>query len=325
MRLIALEEAFSIPRLTGRHPGLTDLGPIPVSRDFGRHVAERLPDFTELRLPEMDRYGVDMQVLSHTAPGIQAGLGTGDAVDAARFANDYLAKVVTEHPTRFAGFAALPMQDPAAATAELRRAVEELGFRGALVNDHTEGRYLDDPVYERFWTTLEDLDVPLYLHPGAPAVESWKMLDGAAELIGPTFTWGAETGGHALRLLYSGVFDRHPRAHLILGHMGEYLPFMLSRLDSRYATLDPGRTLDRAPSAYVGTNILITISGVQSPAALAGAVLAIGADAIMFAIDYPYEYTESATTAFATAPLSDADRHKIAHGNAERLLKLHLW
>ncbi|WP_328608350.1 amidohydrolase family protein [Amycolatopsis sp. NBC_00345] len=322
MRLIALEEAFSIPRLSDRHPGLTDLGPIPVSHDFGRHVALRLPDFTELRLPEMDRYGVDMQVLSHTAPGIQADLTAEDAVAAARFANDYLATVVTEHPTRFAGFAALPMQDPDAATAELRRAVEELGFRGALVNDHTQGRYLDDPVYERFWTTLEDLDVPLYLHPGSPPAEQWKVLDGCAELIGPTFTWGAQTGGHALRLLYSGVFDRHPRAHLILGHMGEYLPFMISRLDSRYATLDPGRSLDRAPSAYVGTNILITISGVQSPAALAGAILAIGADAIMFAIDYPYEFTGPATTAFAGAALSDTDRHKIAHGNAERLLKL---
>ncbi|MDT8913812.1 amidohydrolase family protein [Amycolatopsis sp. PS_44_ISF1] len=322
MRLIALEEAFSIPELTARHPGLTDLGPIPISREFGRHVAERLPDFTGLRLPEMDRHGVDVQVLSLTAPGLQAGLGAGEALAAARLANDYLAGVIAGHPDRFAGFAALPMQDPEAATAELRRAVEELGLRGALVNDHTDGRYLDHPAYERFWTTLEELDVPLYLHPGAPAAEPWKLVDGAAELIGPTFTWGAETGGHALRLLYSGVFDRHPRAHLILGHMGEYLPFMLSRLDSRYATLDPGRTLDRAPSEYVGSNILITISGVASPAALAGAVLAIGADAIMFAVDYPYEPTGPATAAFAAAPLSAADRHKIAHGNAERLLKL---
>ena len=323
MRLIALEEAFSIPELGRRHPGFYDLGAIPVSREFGRHVAERLPDFIELRLPDMDAHGVDVQVLSLTAPGLQARkLSTADAVAAARFANDHLAKVVAGHPDRFAGFAAVPLQDTTAAVAELRRAVTELGLRGALVNDHTDGHYLDEPRFDAFWAALEELDVPLYLHPGALPRERWNLVDGCPELIGPTFTWGAETGGHALRVLYAGVFDRHPGARLILGHMGEYLPFMISRLDSRYATLDPGRSLARQPSEYVGTNIHITISGVPSPAALAGAVLAVGADAILFAIDYPWEDTASATASFAGAALSAVDRHKIAHGNAEQLLGL---
>ena len=323
MRLIALEEAFSIPELDRHYPGVHDLGAIPVNHEFGRHVAERLPDLTELRLEDMDRHGVDVQVLSLTAPGLQAsGLSSGDAVAAARFANDYLAKVVAGRPDRFTGLAAVPLQVPDVAVTELRRAVTELGLRGALVNDHTDGHYLDEPRFDGFWSALEELEVPLYLHPGALPRDHWDLVEGCSELIGPTWSWGAQTGGHALRVLYAGVFDRHPRARLILGHMGEYLPFMLSRLDSRYQTLDPGRTLMHPPSHYIGTNILITVSGVPSPAALAGAVLSIGADAIMFAIDYPWEDTASATAAFAGAALSDTDRHKIAHGNAERLLAL---
>lgn len=322
MRIIALEEAFSIPELAARYRGVNDLGPIPLSAEFTRHVAERLPDLTELRLAEMDRFGVDVQVLSLTAPGIQADLSAEEAVVAARYANDFLADAISKTPDRFAGLAALPMQDPSAAVTELRRAVTDLGLQGVLINDQTQGLYLDDPVYTPFWATLEDLGVPLYLHPGSPPVDRWKVLDGRPELVGPTWSWGAETGAHALRLIYSGVFDRHPGVRLILGHMGEYLPFMMSRLDSRYATLAPEHPIERKPSQYIGSNVLITVSGVPSPAALAGAVLAVGADAVLFAIDYPYESTESAVDAFLHAPLSDVDRHKIAHGNAERLLNL---
>lgn len=324
MFTIAIEEAFTVPELLQRHPGLYDLGDIPISTEFGRRCAERLPDFTTWRIPEMDRCGVDMQVLSLTAPGIQAALPASDAVPAASLANDYLAEVIASHPARFAGFAALPTQDPSAAVVELHRAVTELGLCGALINDHPQGHYLDDPIYEPLWSALEDLDVPLYLHPGAIPQDRWPLLDGCRELDGALFSWGAQTGGHALRILFSGVFDRHPGVKLILGHMGEYLPFMLSRLDSRYATLNPGRSLRRRPSEYIGSNIVVTTSGVPSPAALAGAILAVGADAIMFAIDYPYETTASATEAFAGAALSDVDRHKIAHGNAERLLKIKL-
>lgn len=320
MRYIAIGEAFSIPELAERQSS-----PWPANRFSQRHLADwgrRLPDFTEYRLPEMDAAGIDIQVLSLTVPGLQADLAAPAARDDARFANDYLAPVVAEHPVRFRGFAALPMQDPAAAAAELGRCVRELGFCGALVNDHLQGHYLDEPRYDQMWAALEELSVPLYLHPGAPPADRWKVLDGRPELYGATWSWAAETGGHALRVIYGGVFDRHPGATLILGHMGEFLPFIRSRLDSGYATLDPQVPLQRLPSAYIGSNVVITTSGVFSPAALTGAVLEIGAEAVMFSVDYPYESSHEAVAGFERTTLSDADRHKVAHGNAERILRL---
>ena len=208
MRYIAVEEAFSIPELAD-----SQSSPWPANRFSQRYLADwgrRLPDFTEYRLPEMDAAGIDVQVLSLTVPGLQADIGAAAARDAARFANDYLARVVAEHPGRFRGFAALPMQDPAAAAAELGRCVRELGFCGALVNDHLQGHYLDESLYDEVWAALEELSVPLYLHPGAPPADRWKVLDGRPELYGATWSWAAETGGHALRVIYGGIFDRHP-------------------------------------------------------------------------------------------------------------------
>jgi 2,3-dihydroxybenzoate decarboxylase len=317
MRYIALEEAFSIPELTGRQPS-----PWPGFRFTQRHIADwarKLPDFTEYRLPEMDAAGIDIQVLSLTVPGLQADTST---VDDARFANDYLAQVVAGYPDRFRGFAALPMQDPKSAAEELHRCVRQLGFCGALVNDRFQGHYLDEPQYDEVWAALEELSVPLYLHPGAPPADHWKVLGGRPELYGATWSWAAETGGHALRIIYGAVFDRHPEATLILGHMGEFLPFMRSRLDARYLTLDVEAPLRRMPSAYIGSNVLVTTSGVFSPAALTGAVLEIGADAVMFSIDYPYESSHEAVAGFGRTTLSDSDRDKIAHGNAERVLRI---
>jgi 2,3-dihydroxybenzoate decarboxylase len=320
MKYIALEEAFSIPELANRLP-LAGFG-MRLSQRYAEDWSRRLPDFTEYRLPEMDAAGVDLQVLSLTVPGVQADIDAPTARDDARFANDYLARIVAEHPDRFRGFAALPMQDPQAAVRELERAVHELGFCGALVNDHLQGRYLDEPEFDELWAALEELSVPLYLHPGAPPADHWKVLGGRPELYGATWSWAAETGGHALRVIYGGVFDRHPEATLILGHMGEFLPFMRSRLDSRYQTLNPESPLQRVPSAYIGSNLVITTSGVFSPAALTGAVLEMGAEAIMFSVDYPYESSHDAVAGFERTTLSDADRHKIAHGNAERILRL---
>jgi len=320
MRYIAIEEAFSIPELADGQSA-----PWPANRFSRRSLADwalRLADFTEYRLPEMDAAGIDVQVLSLTVPGLQADLDPAAARESARFANDYLARVVAEHPGRFRGFAALPMQDPAAAADELRRCVRELGFCGALVNDHLQGNYLDEPRYDEVWAAVEELSVPLYLHPGAPPADQWKVLGGRPELYGATWSWAAETGGHALRVIYGGVFDRHPGARLILGHMGEFLPFIRSRLDSRYLTLDLETPLQRLPSAYIGSNVLITTSGVFSPAALTGAVLEIGADAVLFSVDYPYESSHEAIAGLERTTLSDSDRHKIAHGNAERILML---
>jgi 2,3-dihydroxybenzoate decarboxylase len=193
---------------------------------------------------------------------------------------------------------------------------------GALVNGHTQGFYLDDPTLRPVWATLEELDVPLYLHPGAPPLDRWDVLEGYPYLAGPSFGWTAESAGHALRILYGRVFDDHPGARLILGHMGELLPFQLARLDPRYEfmTLDP--PLRRLPSAYFKSNILITTTGVCSPAALVGAVMAVGADRILFGVDYPFERTDVAVDFLDQAPVSAEDRALIAHGNAERELRI---
>jgi 2,3-dihydroxybenzoate decarboxylase len=325
MRYIALEEAFFIPELAERQP--IPALPLTFKPEFAEHIRPRLTDFSEYRLSEMDNAGIDIQVLSLTVPGLQVDIDPGLARDNARFANEYLAKAIGEHPDRFRGFAALPLQDPAAAAAELERAVTQDGLCGALVNDCVYGpggRYLDAPEYDELWSALESLGVPLYLHPGAPPADHWRVIEGRPELYGATWSWAAEVSGHALRILFSGVFDRHPGATLILGHMGEFLPFQRSRLDSRYATLATLATtaLKRMPSEYLGTNIVFTNSGVFSPAVMLGTVLEVGADALMFSVDYPYESSYQAVKGFEQTTLSATDREKIAHGNAERLLRI---
>lgn len=324
MRYIALEEAFFIPELAELRPAHRELMAL-VRPELGERYERRLPDFTEYRLSEMDDAGIDIQVLSLTSPGLQIELDAERARDSARFANDHLAKVIAQQPDRFRGFAALPLQDPAAAARELERAVSLDGFCGALVNDCITGpggRYLDAPAYDELWSAVESLGVPLYLHPGSPPADRWRVIDGRPELYGATWSWAAEVSAHALRLLFGGVFDRHPGATLILGHMGEFLPFQRSRLDSRYATIPTATPLQRAPSAYLGTNIVFTNSGVFSPAVMLGAVLEVGADALMFSVDYPYESSREAVEGFERTTLSAADREKIAHGNAERLLRI---
>jgi 2,3-dihydroxybenzoate decarboxylase len=327
MKYIALEEAFSAPGLAEfAAPGSNARQPqttlqLPIKPGLGEEFRRKLADFSEYRIPEMDKYGIEIQVLSLTVPGIQVDVDPRVAVENAVYANDFLAGVIAEHPTRFRGFAALPMQDPQAAADELRRCVGELGFCGALVNDHTQGHYLDEPHYEVFWSALESVGRPLYIHPGSLPFDDWHVKRGYPQMIG-AWTWAAETGGHALRLVYGGVFDRHPGATVILGHMGEFLPFQRSRLDSRYRTLEFERPLERMPSEYIGTNIVLTSSGVFSPATLRGAVLEVGADAVMFSVDYPYESTAEAVEGFEQTELSDTDRAKIAYQNAERILKL---
>jgi 2,3-dihydroxybenzoate decarboxylase len=320
MRYVALEEAFAVPELASRQPA-SEMR-IRVTDSYAAMCGRKLVDFEEHRLPDMDAHGIDVQVLSLTVPGIQADTDSAAARDNARFANDFLAEVVARHPTRFQGFAALPTQDPEAAAAELERAVTQLGFRGALVNDHAHGRYLDDPDYAQLWSTFERLGVPLYLHPGSVPADDWHVLAGRPELYGASWSWQAETGGHALRLVYAGVFDRHPAATVILGHLGEFLPFQKSRLDSRYRTLQVDQPLQQPPSSYIGRNILLTTSGVLAPEAVEAAVLTAGEDAVMFSIDYPYEETAAAVTSVEKADLSPEAKEKVAHRNARRVLRL---
>lgn len=317
MRIVAIEEAFSIPGMTPPFVGSQNT----LAPEWASRWDRLLADVYEERLADMDANGVDVQVLSLTS-GVELTGDAAIAVERARQANDHLARIVAAHPDRFAGFAALPLQDPAAAATELRRAVQDLGLVGALQNDHVGGTYLDDARFDLVWTELERLDVPLYLHPGMVPSQQLRLYDGMPALGGPSWGWTAATGGHALRLIYGGVFDRHPAAKLILGHMGELLPFQLARLDSRYEQAPVTDRPDRLPSIYLRRNLYITTSGLFSHPALMGAISSLGIDHVLFAIDYPYERSEEAVEFLHTAPLAPADLARLAHTNADHILRL---
>lgn len=317
IRKIALEEHFMTSGFEHYSQAFTKL----MHPKMLSELSHQLSDFDETRLASMDSAGIDIVVLSQTAPGIQGETDTALAISRAQQSNDFLAAQVARHPTRYAGFASLPMQSPQAACRELERAVKVLGMKGALVNGHTHGTYYDDRAYDGFWECMQALDVPLYLHPADPQVAP-QAYSGHPELCGAIWGWGVETGTHALRLLFGGVFDRFPKVKIILGHMGEGLPFQRWRYDSRFAVYSHGVTLKKAPSAYIGSNIVITTSGVCSPATLTAAIGEMGADAVMFSVDYPYESTEVAAAFIENAPMDDATRLLVCSGNAERLLKL---
>lgn len=319
MRTIGLEEHFVTPELEGYGAGSASI----IQPEKWREASRRLLDITGERLAEMDAAGLDMQVLSLNSPGIQAETDPAVAVAQAAAVNDLLAGVVREHPERFAGFAALPLQDPQAAAKELDRSVTELGMRGALVNAHTQGRYLDDPALRVVWERAEALGVPLYLHP-ANGVGTPHVIEGHPELVGPMWSWGTETASHFLRCVFGGVFDDFPGAKLLLGHMGEGLPYVMWRLDSRWEYHNHhGVELARGnPSEYLRHNLYITTSGVCSAPPLLCALLALGPERILFGTDYPFEDMATATEFLASAPISEADRARISHLNAEQLLGL---
>jgi 2,3-dihydroxybenzoate decarboxylase len=316
-RVIAIEEAFSVPGVT---PPLSR-NVIPLQDRFFEEWSRRLPDVAELRLADMDANGVDMQVLSLMS-GVEVITDPAAAVAVARQVNDYLAEVVAAHPTRFAGFAALPLQDPGAAVVELRRAVVELGLKGVLHNNHVLGHYLDEPQFRPVWAELERLGVTLYLHPAFVPAEILRVYEGQPVVSGPSWGWTAAVGAHALRLIYGGVFDEFPGASVTLGHMGELLPFQMARLDSRYNTAPPDRRPPHPPSHYLRHNVYVTPSGVFSHSALRAATDAVGIDRVLFAIDYPFESTAEAVEFLRTAPYTPPDLRRIAHRNAERILRL---
>ncbi|MDF3883172.1 amidohydrolase family protein [Cupriavidus basilensis] len=317
IRKIALEEHFMAPGFQAYSKGYLQHIDAAVMAD----LAKRLADFDDIRIGEMDRAGIDFTVLSQTGPGVQGETDRAAAIGRARENNDFLAAQVARHPTRFAGFAALPMHDPVTAADELERAVKQLGFKGSLVNGHTQGMYYDNPAYDAFWERMQELDVPMYLHP-TDAYVMPHVYAGHPEISGAAWGWGVETASHALRLVFAGVFDRFPRLKIILGHMGEGLPFQRWRFDSRFAVYSHGIKLAKKPSEYIGSNIVITTSGVCSPAALNGAIAEMGAEAVLFSVDYPYESTAIAADFIEQAPMDDATRSLVCHGNAERILKL---
>jgi 2,3-dihydroxybenzoate decarboxylase len=314
---IALEEAFTVAAFKDKADAMI----ASINPAWGAYIDERLADLADRRLEDMDSSGIDMQVLSLTVPGIQGMTDTGAAISAAKRANDLVAEVVREHPTRFAAFAALPCQDPAAAVAELDRAVNELGLCGALINGHTNGVYLDHRKFGDLWGLSESLHVPIYIHPTDPPTP-FACCNGYP-LQGATFGWAFETGTHALRVILAGVFDRFPGARLMIGHMGEFLPFSLMRIDDRYDLYEAHPPITHPPSYYVKKNLLITTSGVNDTAPLLCTMSVMGVERVLFAVDYPYQRNEPAVEFIDTVPISDHDRDLICHGNAERILKLH--
>lgn len=319
MRTIALEEHFLTNDLAHYSDATRELA----QPQIWAEAARRLTDLAEQRLADMDGAGVDVAVLSLTAPGIQAEPDPQVAVTRAAEVNDFLAGVIAANPSRFRGFAALPLQNPPAAAKELQRAVEQLGLCGALVNAHTLGVYLDAPPLRVVWERAEALDVPLYLHP-ANGFDTPHVITGHPELIGPMWSWGTDTATHALRMIFGGVFDDFPAAKLLLGHMGESLPYSLWRLDSRW-DWHRHHGVDLAlghPSEYLRRNLYVTTSGVCDGPPLLCALAALGPEHVLFGTDYPYEDIGTATAFLAAAPIGDDDRAKISHRNAERLLHI---
>jgi predicted TIM-barrel fold metal-dependent hydrolase len=290
----------------------------------------RLVDFEDQRLRLMDQAGIELMVLSLNAPGVQAIPALDRAVEVARQANDFLAEQVSRRPDRFAGQAALPMQDAEHAASELERCVRDLGFKGALVHGFSQVgstdtvAYYDAPHYRPFWRVVEELDVPIYLHPRNPLPQRSPIYDGHPWLMGPTWAFGAETAVHALRLIGSGLFDDHPRLNIILGHFGEGLPFYLWRIDnhSRWMNKPHQFAARREVTDYFRTNFHVTTSGHLSTPALAHALSEIGADRIMFSTDYPFEDLLEAARWFDSAVIDEPDKVKIGRTNAIKLLRL---
>jgi gamma-resorcylate decarboxylase len=320
---IGLEEHFAIPDTLSDSKGFLADSTWP-------ELESRLVDMQERRIREMDAHGMQMMILSLNAPAIQAIWEPKKATDVARRANDFLAKEVAKRPDRFRALAALAMQDPDGATRELQRCVKELGFVGSLVNGFSQINdpdsmvYLDDQRYAGFWAEHDKLDLPFYLHPRNPLPSAAQIYEGHPWLLGPTWAFGQETAVHALRLIASGLFDRHPKLQIIIGHLGEGLPYSIWRVDNRNAwTKAPPRyPAKQKLGYYLQRNFHLTTSGNFRTQTLIDAMLEVGSDRIMFSTDWPFENVDHAAIWFDACTISEADREKIGRTNAVRLFKL---
>jgi 2,3-dihydroxybenzoate decarboxylase len=291
-----------------------------------RHIMRCLSDLDALRLQHMDEAGIDMAVVGITAPGVQV-LDTETAVALAREANDELAEAVRRHPTRLAGMIAVAPQDPAAAAREIERGVSKLGMHAVIINSHTQGQYLSDPKFWDIFAAAEACDAAIYLHPNALPP---SMLHPFQEcgLDGAIYGFGVETGLHALRIITAGVFDRFPRLRMVLGHMGEALPYWAYRLDymhqatvksDRYLSM---RALRRRPSEYLRENFWITSSGVAWEHAIKFAQGFLGEDRVMYAMDYPYQYAPDEVNILDAMDMPLEVKRKFFQTNAETVFKL---
>jgi 5-carboxyvanillate decarboxylase len=287
-----------------------------------RKMMSQLCDMGKGRLDMMEKNGIDTQVVSLVSPGVQvfeAGAGT----ILAREYNNRLAASAKDHSRRFAGIACLAPQNPQDAADELERAVLELGFRGGVINSHTRGEYLDDRKYWVIFERAQKLEVPICLHPRAPSPDMMKPFTGYPMLDSAMWGFSAEAGLHSMRLICSGLFDEFPKLKIILGHLGETIPFVLSRIDNRWSVAPFPKKLKKLPGQYFKDNFLVTTSGMnEDPAALIFAISTLGPDSIMFAVDYPMESAEDAVRFIDTVSISEKDREKICYHNAERVFSL---
>lgn len=316
---IGLEEHFALEETLGDSAGF-------VGEETWRDLRVRLLDIQSERLRLMDAHGIETMILSLNSPAVQAVTDPAAASELARRANDILAEEIARNPRRFLGFAALPMQDPDLAARELERCVRDLGFKGALVNGYSQrdapenAVYYDVKPYWPFWEAVQALDVPFYLHPREPSER--KAYAGHPWLIGPAYGFGTETALHALRLMGSGLFDHCPSLQIILGHLGEALPFTLYRIDERIAWSPMGYPAKKKISEYFAQNFYVTTAGNFRDQSLIATLLEVGADRVLFSTDYPFERVGEAAKWFDAAPISEHDRRKIGRDNAAKLFRL---
>ncbi|QOZ44728.1 amidohydrolase [Bradyrhizobium sp. CCBAU 53340] len=323
MRVIAIEEHFVTPTF------VSGLGKASAERmrqaPGGGKLFDRLMNIGDARIAEMDAAGIDMQVLSLNSPGVEQA-DASEAIACARDANDYLAAAIKAHPTRLAGFASLPIQSPDQAVIELKRCVLELGFKGANVNGHARGRYLDDPYFSPVLACAESLSVPIYLHPTLPPEPVINALYGgfppaiSSVFAGKAWGWHIETATHVLRLVLGGVFDRYPALQVVIGHLGEGIPFMIERLNRSFPV--QMTKLRRPVADYLRQNLHYTFGGFNFMPTFLNVLLEVGVQRIMFSADYPYGTMEEGRSFLNNLPVSASDRQCIAHGNAETLLNL---
>jgi 5-carboxyvanillate decarboxylase len=335
---IAAEEAFAPPELLDQYrkliekepaldPGFTSLmGFYLGSSPRARQVTARMTDVDEIRLRDMDDTGIGLQILSLTSPGVQI-FDAATAISLAQVSNDYVAEAIRKHPNRFAGLAAIAPQNPAAAARELERGVRQLGLKGAIVNSHTRGEYLDNPKFWEIFQAAADLKVPIYLHPNTPPP---AMIGPFLErgLDGAIFGFAVETALHMLRIIVAGVFDRFPELQIVLGHLGEALPYWLFRIDFMHRAMvtanryESVKKLQRKPSEYLRENVYVTTSGMAWEPPILYAQSVLGVDRVLYAMDYPYQFVPEEVKVTDGLPISEADKKKLYQTNAERVFSL---
>ena len=324
MRTIALEEHFVSP-VFASGPGKEFMERLKSSGPRGARICDQLQEVGDTRIAEMDAAKIDVQLLSLNSPGVEQS-EPAEQISVARESNDFLAEAIKRHPTRLAGFAVLPIAAPDKAAEELDRAINKLGFKGTLINGHTRGRYLDDKFFWPIFERAVALNVPVYLHPTIPPKAVVEASFGGfsppvvATLSGGGWGWHIETGVHLIRMILGGVFDKFPKLQVVIGHLGEGIPFMLPRMNRNFPT--EMTKLARPVGAYLRENVHYTFGGFNFPATFMDLLLEVGVDRIMFSIDYPYGSMAEARAFLEHLPVSPGDRERIAHGNAEKLYRL---